>query len=180
MAGILGKATDARTAFSRLKIVIGKVLSVENHPGADTIYIEKIDLGEESGPRQVLSGLRNHISIEEFTGKHVLVLANIKKSKLRGIDSHAMIFCAKHDATVELLTIDESVPLGDRLVVPEFDGPADPELRPNHKVWDMVSKSQRFTIGEDGYAQFDGHRLISSTGGIGVKALKVPAGSIIN
>src|SRR3989338_8639895 len=123
MAGVLVKAVDAASAFGRLNIVVGRVLSVEVHPNADTMYIEKIDLGEPSGPRQIVSGLRSHISIKEFTGKHVLVLSNIKKAKLRGVESFAMIFCAKHEGTVELLTVDESVPIGDRLIVPELSGP---------------------------------------------------------
>ena len=45
---------------------IGRILEVKRHPDADTLYIEQIELGEGS-PRTVVSGLVNHVKIEEVS-----------------------------------------------------------------------------------------------------------------
>ena len=43
---------------SRLDFRIGKIVEVEKHPDADTLYLEKVDVGE-AAPRTVVSGLVN-------------------------------------------------------------------------------------------------------------------------
>lgn len=68
-----------------LDIRVGKVLSVENHPTAEKLYVEKIDLAEPGGPRTVVSGLADFISKEDFTGRHVAVVTNLKPAKLRDV-----------------------------------------------------------------------------------------------
>ncbi len=50
--------------FSKLDVRVGKIISCENHPDATNLYIEKIDLGEESH-RTVCSGLVSHFKPEE-------------------------------------------------------------------------------------------------------------------
>lgn len=67
---------------------------MQRHPDADSLYIEKIDLGEESGPRTIVSGLVNFVPIEEMKDRMVVVLANLKAANLRGVSSHGMVLCA--------------------------------------------------------------------------------------
>lgn len=45
------------------------VITVQKHPDADSLYVEKIDIGEETGPRTVVSGLVNYIPIEQMRDK---------------------------------------------------------------------------------------------------------------
>lgn len=73
---------------------MGKIVHVSKHPDADSLYVEKIDLGEPSGPRTIVSGLVNYVPIEEMQNRMVVVLANLKPAKLRGVDSHGMVLCA--------------------------------------------------------------------------------------
>lgn len=54
--------------FSQLDVRVGHVVEVSNHPNADKIYVEKIDLGEATGPRTILSGLREFVKPEDFKG----------------------------------------------------------------------------------------------------------------
>lgn len=68
-------------------------MEVTRHPDADSLYVEKIDVGEEK-PRTVISGLVNFISIEELQDRLVVVLCNLKPSKMRGIESQGMVLCA--------------------------------------------------------------------------------------
>lgn len=78
---------------SRLDIRIGKIVEVSKHPDADSLYVEKIDLGEPT-PRTIVSGLVNFIPIEEMQNRMVVVLCNLKPAKMRGIESHGMVLCA--------------------------------------------------------------------------------------
>lgn len=79
---------------SRLDIRVGKIVDVQRHPDADSLYIEKIDLAEASGPRTIVSGLVNFVPIEEMKDRMVVVLANLKAANLRGVASHGMVLCA--------------------------------------------------------------------------------------
>lgn len=54
--------------YSRLDLRVGKIVSVENHPDAERLYVEKIDVGEEE-PRTIISGLRAHYTLEEMQGR---------------------------------------------------------------------------------------------------------------
>lgn len=66
---------------SKLDFRIGKIIDINKHPDADSLYVEKIDCGEES-PRTVVSGLVNHIPIEEMRDRIVMVLCNLKPVKV--------------------------------------------------------------------------------------------------
>lgn len=67
-------------------------LSVQ-HPDADSLYLEKIDVGEPE-PRTVVSGLVAYVPQEDLHDRLVLVLCNLKPQKMRGIESQAMLLCA--------------------------------------------------------------------------------------
>jgi aminoacyl tRNA synthase complex-interacting multifunctional protein 1 len=72
---------------------VGKILSCERHPDADTLYVEKIDLSEEE-PRTIVSGLVEYVPLEDMQDRIVVVLANLKARSMRGIKSHGMLMCA--------------------------------------------------------------------------------------
>ena len=63
------------------------------HPDADSLYLEKIDVGEEQ-PRTVISGLAGVIPLEDLADRMVVMLCNLKPQKMRGIESQAMVMCA--------------------------------------------------------------------------------------
>lgn len=76
----------------RLDIRIGRIVEVSKHPDADTLYVEKIDLGEAE-PRTVVSGLAKFVPIEEMQDRLVTVLCNLKPAKMRGVESKGMVLC---------------------------------------------------------------------------------------
>lgn len=78
---------------ARLDIRVGKIVEVSRHPDADSLYVEKIDLGEEK-PRTIVSGLVNFVPIEQMQNRIVVVLCNLKPQKMRGIESYGMVLCA--------------------------------------------------------------------------------------
>ena len=126
---------------SKLDIRVGTILSAEDHPEADSLYVESIDLGEEEGPRTIVSGLKKYISLEELTGRKVLVLANLKARNMRGIKSHGMLLCASNSdhTEVEPLSAPDSVPNGERVFFGDDQEQGDPAL-PNQlqkkKFWE--------------------------------------------
>jgi methionyl-tRNA synthetase len=54
-------APEGPVDVSRLDLRVGVIKRAWKHPDADSLYVEEMDLGEESGPRTVVSGLVKHI-----------------------------------------------------------------------------------------------------------------------
>lgn len=77
----------------RLDIRVGKIVEVSKHPDADSLYVEKIDLGE-AVPRTIVSGLAKYVPIEQMKDRSVAVLCNLKPAKMRGVESQGMVLCA--------------------------------------------------------------------------------------
>ncbi|MDR2901110.1 MAG: hypothetical protein LBV20_06280 [Treponema sp.] len=42
----------------------------------------------------MVSGLVGHYTEEQLLGKHIIVAYNLKKAKLRGVESHGMLLAA--------------------------------------------------------------------------------------
>lgn len=75
---------DGPVDISRLDLRIGRIIEVSKHPDADSLYVEKMDLGEEK-PRTIVSGLVNHYAVDEMQNRLVVVFCNLKPAKMRGI-----------------------------------------------------------------------------------------------
>lgn len=59
------------------------MLEVVRHPGADKLYIVQIDVGGE-WPLQTVTSLVPYYSEEELMGSEVVVLTNLKPTRMRG------------------------------------------------------------------------------------------------
>ena len=91
-----GQGADSdQPEFTKMEIRVGKIVKVWNHESADKLFCEQIDLGEEGGPREIASGLREHYTLEEMQDKLVLVVCNLKASKIVGFVSNGMVLAAK-------------------------------------------------------------------------------------
>ncbi len=99
---------------SRVDLRVGRIIEVEKHPKADKLYIEKVDIGGEQ--RQIVSGLVEYYSEEELKGRNVIIVANLKGARLRGVESQGMLLAAEVDKAVEVLFVDNGNP-GDRVVL---------------------------------------------------------------
>lgn len=123
----------------RLDIRIGKIVEVAMHPDADTLYVEKIDLGEAE-PRTVVSGLAKFVPLEEMKDRNVAVLCNLKPAKMRGVESKGMVLCTSNEdhTVVEPLIIPDGCKPGDRIFVEGNQGTPDDQLNPKKKVWEKL------------------------------------------
>uniref|UniRef100_UPI00398F7D43 tyrosine--tRNA ligase, cytoplasmic n=1 Tax=Pristiophorus japonicus TaxID=55135 RepID=UPI00398F7D43 len=158
---------------SRLDIRVGRIISVERHPDADSLYVEKVDLGEAQ-PRTVVSGLVQYISVEELQDRDVVMLCNLKPQKMRGIESQAMLLCASTEGEkrkVEPLIPPEGSAPGERVFVEGFEnGTADDELKPKKKVFEKLQVN--FKISDDCTAQWQQKNFMTKLGVITCKSLK--------
>lgn len=96
--------------FSRVKLVIGKVLEVNDHPQADKLCLLKVDTGDKV--RQMVAGLKPYMDVNELAGKEVVVVANLRPAVLRGERSEGMVLAAQNDDKVVLLTTDKDIGAG--------------------------------------------------------------------
>jgi len=158
-----GKPAPARMDVSAVNIVVGKIVEVKRHPDADSLYVEKIDVGEDE-PRTIVSGLVKHKTEEQMMGARVLVLANIKTSKMRGIASQGMVLCASSEdgATVDFVIPPEGVEPGERVAFEGYAGEPDEVLNPKKKQWDAVQPELKTDAG--GVAQYKGVGFGTSKG----------------
>lgn len=91
--------------FARVKLRVGLVLDAEAHPNADKLLVLKVDVGEDQ-PRTIVAGIRSKFAPEDLKGRKVVVVANLKPAKLRGIESHGMLLAAGGQEVVDLVTVD--------------------------------------------------------------------------
>jgi methionyl-tRNA synthetase len=81
--------------FFKVELKIGEVIASEKMPKADKLLVSKIKVGNEV--RQIVSGIAKYYAPEEFVGKKVVVVTNLKPVKLRGVLSEGMVLCASDD-----------------------------------------------------------------------------------
>ncbi|XP_076241793.1 tyrosyl-tRNA synthetase isoform X1 [Calliopsis andreniformis] len=152
---------------ARLDIRVGKIVEVSKHPDADSLYVEKIDLGESNGPRTIVSGLVNYVPLEEMKDRMVVILANLKPASLRGIQSHGMVLCASVDEPtrkVEPLRPPAGSKPGEKVVVEGYeDGTPDDVLNPKKKVWEKLQAD--LVVNGSGEASWSGNLLFTASGG---------------
>jgi methionine--tRNA ligase beta chain len=156
-------ADDSQPLFSKLDVRVGRVVDAWHHPEADRLFVEKIDVGEPE-PRQIVSGLREHYKLEEFKGRRLLAVCNMKPSKLVKVDSYGMVLCAKDLSDgknkVELLDVPENLEIGARILpegVPNEFEPFKPEAVKKKKVWESIAEVLR--TDQNRVAMFDGKPL---------------------
>lgn len=138
------KATETpvneKVDASRLKLLVGKIVDVQKHPDAEKLYVEQIELGEDR-PRTIISGLVDYVPIEQMQDRLVVVLANLKPVKMRGILSEGMVMCASNkDANqVQPLRVPDGAVPGDRFEFAQYPGQPDDLLNPKKKIFEQVS-----------------------------------------
>ncbi len=96
--------------FRRTRLVVAEVKQAERVEGADRLLKLQIDLGKEQ--RQIVAGVAEFYEPEQLVGKKIVVVANLKPARIRGIDSNGMLLAAKKGKQLRLLTIDGDLPPG--------------------------------------------------------------------
>lgn len=133
---------DGPVDISRIDLRIGKIVDVQKHPDADSLYLEKIDLGEPT-PRTIVSGLVKFVPIEEMQNRIVVVMCNLKPAKMRGITSEGMVMCASTPEKVEVLSAPSGSVPGDLVHCEGYARAPDAQLNPKKKIFEIVAPDLR-------------------------------------
>ena len=88
--------------FAKIDLRVAKVVECEKVEGADKLLKLQLELDNER--RQVVSGIAKYYKPEELVGKYVVLVANLKPVKLRGIESHGMILAAANDDKLTIVS----------------------------------------------------------------------------
>ena len=89
---------------------MAKVLEAEEVEGSDKLLKLKVSLGLEE--RQIVAGIKKYYKPEELIGKKIVIVANLKPAKLKGIESQGMVLAAGDGDIVRVLTVDDEIELG--------------------------------------------------------------------
>nr|CAB3220761.1 aminoacyl tRNA synthase complex-interacting multifunctional protein 1 [Phallusia mammillata] len=122
---------------SRLDMRVAKIVTVKHHPDAESLYMEEIDVGEES-LRSVVTGVVKHIPIDQMQDRMVVLMCNLKPAKMRGVLSQAMVMCADNVENIEIIDPPAGSVPGDKISFDGYPGEPDAMLNPKKKVWEKV------------------------------------------
>eukprot|EP00915_Cephaloidophora_sp_WS-2016_P000118 GHVH01000199.1.p1 GENE.GHVH01000199.1~~GHVH01000199.1.p1 ORF type:complete len:746 (+),score=121.52 GHVH01000199.1:40-2238(+) len=156
---------------TRIRLTVGKIVEVWEHPDADKLWCEKIDIGNGE-IRNIASGLREFYTKDEMINRLVVVISNLAEKPLRGFKSHGMVLCASNEdhTKVEFMTPPEGTPLGESLSFVGAAGDGPDEVLPKKKSpWDTCQKL--FATAEDFSGVFKDMKLMASTGPVSCKSI---------
>lgn len=78
--------------FAKIDLRVATVVAAERVPKTDKLIKLQVKIGDEE--RTIVSGIAQHYEPENLIGKNVIVIANLKPAKLRGIESLGMVLAA--------------------------------------------------------------------------------------
>lgn len=96
--------------LKKLDLRAAKILSVEDHPSADKLYILTIDVGGEQ--KKIVAGIRAFYKPQELLGKLIVVVNNLEPAVIRGVESSGMLLAASDEGNISILTIERPVKAG--------------------------------------------------------------------
>ncbi|MFA5342801.1 MAG: methionine--tRNA ligase [Kiritimatiellia bacterium] len=96
--------------FARISLRAAVILEAAGVEGADKLLRLQVQCGEEK--RQIVAGIALHYKPEELVGKTVVVVANLKPAKIRGVESQGMLLAASDANRLRLVTVDGAMPPG--------------------------------------------------------------------
>ena len=158
------KVTGTDDDVLRVEIRVGRIITADRHPDADTLYVERVDLGP-AGERTVISGLANHIPLDELPNRLVVVVCNLKPSKMRGILSEGMLLAAskttENGEIVELVTPPSDVSVGELVRIEGLGIPQPDSILKSKTAQDMYKKvSSKFSTNANSEATYEGKRFL--------------------
>ena len=101
--------------FMKVNLRVGRIISVDDHPNADKLYVVKLDDGT-GVERTICAGLKAFYQPDEMEGKLVVFVENLKPRPLRGVTSEGMMLAADDgEGHVRLITVDGDISTGSQV-----------------------------------------------------------------
>ncbi|NYE57644.1 methionine--tRNA ligase [Carboxydothermus ferrireducens] len=99
--------------FSQIDLRVARVLEAERVPKTDKLLKLKVTLGDEE--RTIVAGIAQYYEPEALVGKQLVIVANLKPAKLRGIESQGMVLAASGNGNLQVLFVDDQIPPGSKV-----------------------------------------------------------------
>lgn len=111
---VQNKPLLAADVASAMDLRCAKIIEVNYHPDAESLYVLKVDAGEKEH-RTVCSGLKKSYTASELQDRSVLLFANLKPAPLRGVLSMGMLLAGDgEDGKAVLVTPPAEAVIGSR------------------------------------------------------------------
>ncbi len=95
--------------FKKWDLRVAEVVAAERVPGTDRLLMLKVRCPEE---RTVVAGIAEYYRPEDLVGKKVVLVANLKPARIRGVVSQGMILAARDKGGLKLLVPEGEVSPG--------------------------------------------------------------------
>ena len=99
--------------FQKIEFKVARVIEASEIEGADRLLKLRITLGTEE--RQLVAGIKSAYAPEDLVGRNIVVVANLKPAKLRGVESQGMMLAVKGADRVWPLSVEGDVAPGTRV-----------------------------------------------------------------
>jgi methionyl-tRNA synthetase len=99
--------------FMKIQLKTAKVLSAERVPKSEKLLKLQVAVGAEQ--RQIVAGIGKKYEPEALIGKTIVIVANLKPTKLMGIESQGMVLAAGDSEVRGLVTLLEDVEPGTKV-----------------------------------------------------------------
>lgn len=99
--------------FAKVELLTGRVVAAEAHPDADRLLVLSVQAGQET--RSICAGIRQWWQPEQLIGKDIVIVANLKPRKMRGVMSQGMLLAVQDGDDVIPLTTMKPVQPGLRI-----------------------------------------------------------------
>ncbi|KAI0229328.1 Tyrosine--tRNA ligase, cytoplasmic [Lamellibrachia satsuma] len=173
--GLKGSAAsggESELSPSMLDLRVGRINEVKVHAEASALYVEDVALGEVK-TRTVVSGLAQHVPLDDLQGQLGVFLCNLKPRTIQGVMSQAMLLCAVREDPLKFERLEPpegSVP-GDRVYFDSHTmGEPEAELKPKKKIWEKLQVD--LTASEDSTVEWSGHQMQTKLGPVTCQSLK--------
>lgn len=95
--------------FAKIKLRVARVIACEKLEKSDKLLKLRLRLSENEPERTVVSGVAKYYEPEQLIGRQVVLVANLKPAKLRGVVSEGMVLFASDegDTTLKVVTVDD-------------------------------------------------------------------------
>ena len=94
----------------KLDLRTAKVIAAEEVKKSDKLLKLTLQMGDEQ--RTIVSGIRPKYSAEQMVGRTIVIVANLKPAKIRGVESQGMILAVGDEGVDALLSTDVPVESG--------------------------------------------------------------------
>jgi methionyl-tRNA synthetase len=93
-------------AFLNVELRVAVVEAAEAVPKSKKLLKLAVNLGEQLGTRQIISGIAQFYTPESLIGRRIVVVANLKPAQLMGLESQGMLLASSNADSSRLIILD--------------------------------------------------------------------------